>query len=387
MAVTRAQFEAAAKKVMETAPPGLSKEKFLDLVHQQITQGSSTEIPLLQMRSHLNEQETPKEPDTYAGGFIKGLKDYYGPKLGLETGTGNKPGGALRETMESAAMPETLPEMSQSLIPAVPPVLARYASAIREGIEAAPSPLRVPQSVLKVLKDRVGEGARLDLGVRRYLPSKSGVPDGGVPQGEMPTSSAMEVDRYMPSQSGYEGSRSGANSEKVPYASPSEPVNTSPIPSGNIDEMLQELMQKDTPVDSRITGVPPEATTAGEGPLKQSGKFGKSGSLGQPGGYSSGRPSISAEDYAAMGTDTREGEMLNAPLETTPVDAAAATANVEMTPQQRVLEDQRNLAKSGGGLRLGPILPLFLAAVNRQCRMVVAFPPVSPSSVLRKWRR
>lgn len=35
----------------------------------------------------------------------------------------------------------------------------------------------------------------------------------------------------------------------------------------------------------------------GEGPTKQSGKFGKSEQVGQPGGYSSGRPSLTPDQY------------------------------------------------------------------------------------------
>jgi hypothetical protein len=78
---TKEQFEAAAKKVMASAPPGLSREQFFALIDKELAGGSYTPTNLLD-RSKLNTQEMPPaEPDTWWGGFAKGLKDYYGPKI------------------------------------------------------------------------------------------------------------------------------------------------------------------------------------------------------------------------------------------------------------------------------------------------------------------
>lgn len=161
---------------------------------------------------------------------------------------------------------------------------------------------------------KVGDGPIAD----PYMPNTSGAPDGGIPQGEMvrpvevdphmPNTggvpdgglddefmnlSGPEVDRYMPNSGGQPTHPSPTTTDRVPYApeSPS-PQGTSPIESGTIDDMLQELMQTDAAPDSRITGIPPESELVGGGPFKQSGKFPKSEQVGQPGGYSSGNPGM-----------------------------------------------------------------------------------------------
>lgn len=63
------------------------------------------------------------------------------------------------------------------------------------------------------------------------------------------------------------------------------------------DALLEALNSKDA---ATLSTAAPDVTTAGEGALVQSGKFGRSGSLGQPGGYTSGRPAISDAEYDAM---------------------------------------------------------------------------------------
>src|SRR5438552_2862549 len=78
---TRAQFDAAAKKVMETAPAGLSRDQFFALIDKEL-QGAVKPPNTLEMLTHKPEPNTsdavPTEPDTFWGGFGKQMKKEYG---------------------------------------------------------------------------------------------------------------------------------------------------------------------------------------------------------------------------------------------------------------------------------------------------------------------
>lgn len=89
-----------------------------------------------------------------------------------------------------------------------------------------------------------------------------------------------------------------ASHAPTPTASSPRLAGKAPTLEDELTRMMESLRE---PTDSRITNLPPEATTAGEGATRQSGKFKRSESLGQSGGYTSGRPSI---------TPTRADEML-----------------------------------------------------------------------------
>lgn len=70
---TKEQFEAAAQKIMQTAPPGLSREDFFALIDRELSPKVSPQF------ANAPVDETGKvsehEPGTFMGGFLKSIKD------------------------------------------------------------------------------------------------------------------------------------------------------------------------------------------------------------------------------------------------------------------------------------------------------------------------
>lgn len=109
-----------------------------------------------------------------------------------------------------------------------------------------------------------------------------------------PSPQAPELPRQMPPLS-IEG-RGGSMPPLVPTAAEAgRHVGKAPTLADELFKILDEAKQGEKPPMS--TGAPDLTSTAG-GPLHQSGKFGKSGNLGQAGGYSSGNPATGAPDTA-----------------------------------------------------------------------------------------
>lgn len=70
---TKEQFEAAAQKVMQTAPPGLSREDFFNLIDRELAPKVSPQFANVPVDEAGKPVE--HEPDTWWGGWRKSLKD------------------------------------------------------------------------------------------------------------------------------------------------------------------------------------------------------------------------------------------------------------------------------------------------------------------------
>lgn len=76
---TREQFDAAAKKVMASAPAGLSHDQFFALVDKELGADDPPSAKLAPVDGRLafrdpHPEQDEHEPDTFGAGFIKGLK-------------------------------------------------------------------------------------------------------------------------------------------------------------------------------------------------------------------------------------------------------------------------------------------------------------------------
>lgn len=91
-------------------------------------------------------------------------------------------------------------------------------------------------------------------------------------------------------------------SPKAPFKPGFQPRHVGPAPTVE-DELLKALEAAKAPESPEVTTGSPDVETAGEGALKQSGKFGKSGNLGQARGYTSGNPATPALEEAAPAHD------------------------------------------------------------------------------------
>lgn len=352
---TREQFEAAAQRVMETAPPGLSREDFFALIDKEVASPQSS-APLRPGIDYATSglDGPPKgepEPDTWGGGFLKSLKDQF-----FEATAGNP-------LIQSAAQPQSMGDFLSLVLPsqvAAAPIaksiggsipnirermsrgLSSLGRAVQRGSESM-RPLSIGSPTLTTIRkaldlsgrgiEKAAGGRRLAKGYDRYLPNKLGyqtprdmsvmTPPESLPTsslsdvdrympnrsgytgpsavlddvGDLPTSSLSEVDRYMPNTSGYGESAGGASFSRIPYR-PQEGVVPSSQMSPRIagksptleDELILALEDVRAPESpSLVSGAPEQAITSG-GPLRQSGVFSRSERIGQPGGYSSGRP-------------------------------------------------------------------------------------------------
>lgn len=163
-----------------------------------------------------------KEPTTYMGGFMKGANDY-ATELG-------------RSMFEGAAHPKTAGDFLSLLLPSSlgasggssalrgfkavsesepvgNKVVRGAVNTVREGgqvagkaADAIPSssvyaPAKLPLNVIKGVTSKLPSEPQM-LGVERYKPNVSGVPDRGIPQGDLPQSTAAMVDPHMPNVSG-----------------------------------------------------------------------------------------------------------------------------------------------------------------------------------------
>lgn len=136
----------------------------------------------------------------------------------------------------------------------------------------------------------------------QFLPNKSGIPDRGVPQDDLIGPAEPVVDRYMPNTGG-EPSATRIPNDRIPYGGYQEPSTTevgrlTGRKSPTLEDALMEgLQEAGAPTDSRITSMAPEADITGGGTTRQSGKFKRSDSVGQAGGYTSGKPGITPTNY------------------------------------------------------------------------------------------
>lgn len=316
---TREQFEAAAKRVIANAPPGLSRDEFFGLITREL-QGQRLKTV------------GADEPTEYWPGFFKGLKEAITPSF-----------SGVLDMMESMAYPhevkghqegsrwQSAKDMAPFLIPAgvegaiggAGNTAAQLRLVGQEAGELNRMGVGKFQSLTKALagrfKDPMTTGERMlqkqpfrlvgpEEAPTRYgpnIPAEQPTPPQGqmpIPQGninDLPLWKQQEIMDAMGSQAGGSSVRGGG-----PIASGREtaPVGTPPRVAGKAPTLQEELKNalieqmggSDAPIS---TSLGPDIETAGEVALKQSGKFGKSGSAGQPGGYSSGRPGVTEAGY------------------------------------------------------------------------------------------
>jgi hypothetical protein len=234
----------------------------------------------------------------------------------------NAPPSLLSRTNEAlshAANPKTTGDFLSLIIPSgageAISSIRDMARVAKQGIQESPTIKGIPSSILRVIRERPktlqdfqSEGFnRLPLADQmKHLPETPAppvrpmaepLPKIGIPPTEpkplyqqveeLPATPAPVVTRAPgPVPSGREA-----------VAPPAPPRLAGKAPS--LEDVLTEAIQDagSQPESGTMSSLAAPIETAGEGALKQSGKFGKRGNLGQAGGYSSGRPGVTPDEY------------------------------------------------------------------------------------------
>lgn len=268
---TRQEFEAVAKHVMETAPSGLSRDAFFGLIEKELAKPLDTvqnDPPSYRWPS-LGPDE--HEPDTFAGGFLRSLKnDFLGatvnnsvtqgaahPKdlgdfLGLILPAGYRAGGLAKETAESGVA------AAKGAEPGMLNRVRGFWKGVGQDIQAKPTAQAREEMML----------------------------NGGAKTAVQTAAPAAERDLY----SAYKAKPTPTAAPRV-YKPGTAPPSTS---APTLEDALSELLK---PEDARMTSLPPEQGITSGGATKQSGVFPKKQSVGQAGGYSSGRPGVTQQQY------------------------------------------------------------------------------------------
>lgn len=287
---TKAQFEAAAKKVMETAPPGLSRDQFFDLIDKEMgvytpTPGSA-EATTRAIAESSGGLQPPRKLTNESGEEV----DEQGKPIPSNRLTNFYRNTVRNPALQGAAHPTGVGDMLPLLIP----------STAGTGELSLPSLLRGWKRMAGAGVDAAGGGSVLSK-PGRFI-------QGAWQEGKTPP--PIAVDHYSPNISTAKRTASSPlPSEKVSYGAPeaTPAMDIGRLTGGKAPTLEETLIEALTDASggespSLVSSHPSTLEVAGEGALKQSGKFGKSGSKGQAGGYSSGRPGIS---------DTRYDEVLN----------------------------------------------------------------------------
>lgn len=238
--------------------------------------------------------DTPPEPRK--PGFVSWLTEPYNS-------------GAMKDSLEHVAQPNSLGDMLGLAIPSgmgsVIRGLMGYGNVVKEGAMEAPRLRDIPASVGRVI-DR-NNPTFSELPITRQMDRLPMTPAVERGKPNMPPPAAQQSIKDLPlwkQQQMMEQTGSadvplaGGRVQTPPHVPtapvqdvsslPKPPIGKAPTVEDSITQALQEIMQaKEKP--TIMSGAPP-VETAGGGPFKQSGKFGKSGNLGQAGGYSSGMP-------------------------------------------------------------------------------------------------
>lgn len=238
------------------------------------------------------DKESQKEPDTFAGGFLKSIKDQT---------------KGVMPALEHAAHPKNVGDFLSLLIPSqvegAARTAAQYGRALKQGVSEAPSGvagmMSIPSRAYKALeadmptaKAAANEASRVE-----NLPRQMGPLTIKAQGGTMPdlVPKATDVPRQMPPLV----PESAGGSMPQLSASGASPRLVKSAPTTSLeDELVRTLTEgKDRGSNAPHQTLPPEQTITPGGATRQSGKFGKSGSLGQAGGYTSGRPATSGADW------------------------------------------------------------------------------------------
>jgi hypothetical protein len=281
---TKEQFDAAAKKVTASAPAGLSRDQLLELINKELS-GYQTDEG--------TRGAITRSIARASGGIVptQAIKDENGNDLNA---TGGRLNGFLSSTVRNpgvtgAAHPTGLGDMAPLLLPS---------AFSGTGEVSVPSLLRGMRRVVSAgARDAangsaVGSPLRFARGAAREVMTPA--PSVSRNFSDLPLYKQME---NLPDISPAPSPRGGGPvvSPRVPneFAMPGQIVGKAPKLEDELTRIIDAIRAEGGGEPSLMSSHPSVVETAGEGALKQSGKFGKSGSLGQPGGYSSGRPPIS----------------------------------------------------------------------------------------------
>lgn len=262
-------------------------------------------------RGFSSDEGKPKEPDTFRGGLIKGLKREF---------DATKAPGA-----QEMAHPSTAGDMASLLLPAdlgavrainndvINPVrnLVRGAAegaANKQGLKKIPAVLK---GMYETATDPAAPGqrafARKPLAQQmESLPATPAPERGPLTPPTQPAANFNDLPLYKQMESMPEAGAlpergqagppiTNLGKETAPVAPPPRLAGKAPSVEEAMQSELESMMGKGE--QPQVSTSAPPIETAGAGPLKQSGKFGKSGSLGQPGGYTSGNPGLKLEDF------------------------------------------------------------------------------------------
>lgn len=252
-------------------------------------------------------QVISREPTTKAGGFAKHITDSLAHNPGIQ----------------GAAEPQSLGDMLPLMLMTGNPMAGaastakRYTGAVKDAVTETPNTARGWMSVPGKAAAKLTDTFRKDaMGYDQYLPNRAS----GQPLGPLNDITRMPdgpvVDRYMPNTSGATPGAPVPNS-RIPYGAAREPLPPMrPDHIGNtiddtLTQMLYEAKQRSLSGGNEL---PPTGDITPGAALHQSGKFPKSGRLGQAGGYTSGRPAV---------TPTRYDEMLSKLGGSQPADVGA----------------------------------------------------------------
>lgn len=283
---TREQFEAASRKVAQTAPAGLSQDQFFALVDKELLAGSFQGSP------HFTPgvtDDSQHEPDTKVGGWLKSIKEQAGAIA---------PG--LKEMLNSAAHPQSTGDFLNLIVPSAMPmarakdagkVLQGTGKAI-EGVSEASKGHSITAGVLDGLtRSKPLEGAAL--AVAPYI----GSPIGRAMQkwgGRLnPAKAAIpEVERTIAPLA--EAASTAPRSMPALTAPPSMGARMgakAPTVEESIDDVLRGMLGKTDEATVSTSPARQTGTPGGKTPM------GGATSMDMPteGGYSSGRPDTTAD--------------------------------------------------------------------------------------------
>ncbi len=218
--VTKDQFDAAAKRVMATAPPGLSRDQFFDLIDKEISSDPNVKGTVIgDMKSGVTP--TPVEGDPSPGGFFRNAaKDTIETAGGIGEGVVNAIAHPIKTAIGfPAAIADRLKEITSDMHPIQafeaakkgniteaagqllpvgelyhkPAQMAADVVAGRSAVKAATSAAKLPEATRQ---------RGLQNKVDRHMPNKSAVTRTYGPkilegEGKAPAG----LDRYMPNTS------------------------------------------------------------------------------------------------------------------------------------------------------------------------------------------
>lgn len=274
--------------------------------------------PALAQKEKLESGEIPSD---FMGGFMKHITDSL----------------TRNPAIKGAAQPEGLSDIMNLVIPSsVMEARVPFANAITEGkmgIKEAPRMRDVPGSVLRRIYNWAGKDAKAiqqerfnELPTAKqmdYLPDtkapvparEPAAPFASGPQtniNDLPLWKQQEMMEATGSKAVGESTRTGIP-RMQPKAKPPTQVRPAQSKATTLEEELAGVVEEartPNPTDARISSLPPEPSITEGGSFRQSGKFKKSESLGQPGGYSSGRPGVTQQGYDDVVESARPKELL-----------------------------------------------------------------------------